>query len=106
MKFDATTFNVEFRGVNLDITIGFDLVDETVIDPVTGKPTIRASTTTNFNVNKNQTAAQIKTQIALACKSVLQEYYDNWKAKTAKIVEVLSSNEAALETYLNANITF
>ncbi len=106
MNFDATTFNVEFRGVNLDITIGFDLVDETIIDPGTNKPTIRASTSANFNVNKNQTVAQIKTQIAQACKSLLQVFYDDWKGKTAKIVEILSSNEATLETYLNSNIVF
>lgn len=105
-KFDSTTFNADVQPAHTLVTIGFDLVDDAVIDPGTGKPTVLASTTCSCNVSVGSTTAQAKTQIAEACVGTLQTWYNTWVARKTKITDWLSSNEATLESYVNSHVTF
>lgn len=105
-KFDATTFDATIGPAFINVVIGFNLVDDAVIDPGTGKPTILASKTVSINVQKTADTTTAKQIIASECALSLQTFYNEWSAKKAKVVDWLTSNEAALETYLASHITF
>lgn len=105
-KIDATTFDANIQGALTMITVGFNLVDDAVIDPETGKPTVLASHSVSVNVQSSAPATTAKTIIAQACLTSLQSWYGEWTAKKNRVVDWLTSNEAALETYLNTNMVF
>lgn len=105
-KFDATTFDATLGPAYTSVAIGFNLVDDEVIDPETGKPTILASVVVTTNVLKSLDNASAKTQIATDTVSQLQSWLDAWKSRRTKVVDWLSSNETALETYVNSHIVF
>lgn len=105
-KFDATTFDANIETGFITVTIGFDLVDDAVIDPVTGKPTVLVSTSFSQRIMNGMPTADAKTLIAQNSASYLQDFYNKWLNRKNKVVDLLSSNEATLETYINSHVTF
>ena len=102
-KFYVLSNDAEIRQTHIHITIGFKLIDDTIIDPVAQ---IVANTYISINIPKNATTQQAKTQIASDTVSILQDFYDDWKQKTTKVVDWLTSNQTILESWVNSHIAF